>query len=164
MRRRSGGRGSAREVEAQPLERALDVADRVDGDAGVERGRLQLGVAEQDLDYADVNLLFEQVSGEAVPQGVRRDSLGDARRLRRGVNGAHELAGRHRVDWVPAGEEPGLEPRRAPPFAQQFEQLRRKHHVAVPLPLALLDPQRHRWLSISDTLRFATSDTRRPAP
>src|SRR5580692_1499154 len=47
MRRRSGGRGSAGEVEAQPLERAFDVADRVDGDAGVERGRLQLGVAEQ---------------------------------------------------------------------------------------------------------------------
>ena len=95
MRRRSGGRGSAREVEAQPLERALDVADRVDGDAGVERGRLQLSVAEQDLDHADVDVLFEQVSGgEAVPQGVRRDSLGDARRLRRGVNGAHELAGR----------------------------------------------------------------------
>src|ERR1700761_4581027 len=89
MRRRSGGRGSAREVEAQPLKRAFDVADRVDGDAGVERGRLQLGVSEQDLDHADVDILFEQVSGEAVPQGVRRDSLGDARRLRRGVNGAH---------------------------------------------------------------------------
>src|SRR4029077_14386765 len=98
---RSGGRGSARGVEGQRLERALDVADRVDGDAGVERGRLQLGVAEQDLDHADVDVLFEQVSGEAVPQGVRRDSLGDARRLRRGVNGAHELAGRHRVDRVP---------------------------------------------------------------
>src|ERR1700760_2758727 len=72
MRRRSGGRGSAREVEAQPLKRAFDVADRVDGDAGVERGRLQLGVSEQDLDHADVDVLFEQVSGEAVPQGVRR--------------------------------------------------------------------------------------------
>src|SRR5208283_2975880 len=43
----SGGRRSAREVDAQPLQRALDVADRVDGDAGVERGRLELGVAEQ---------------------------------------------------------------------------------------------------------------------
>ena len=51
------------------------VADRIDGDAGVERGRLQLGVAEQDLDHADVNVLFEQVSGEAVAQGVRRTRL-----------------------------------------------------------------------------------------
>src|SRR5271166_4096193 len=39
MRPRSGGRRSAGEVDAQPLQRARDVADRVDGDAGVERGR-----------------------------------------------------------------------------------------------------------------------------
>src|SRR4029077_9958530 len=54
MRRRLGGRRSAREVDAQPLERALDVADRVDGDAGVKSGGLQLGVAEQDLDDTNV--------------------------------------------------------------------------------------------------------------
>src|SRR5271166_6507724 len=44
-RPQSGGPRSLRWVDAQPLQRALDVADRVDGDAGVERGRLQLGVA-----------------------------------------------------------------------------------------------------------------------
>ena len=65
------------EVEAQPVERAGDVADRVDGDAGVERRRLQLGVAEQYLDHADVDALFEQMGGEAVPQGMRRHALGD---------------------------------------------------------------------------------------
>jgi hypothetical protein len=56
---------------------SLNLPARVDGDAGVERGRLQLGVAEQNMDHADVDILLEQVSGEAVPQGVRRDSLGD---------------------------------------------------------------------------------------
>src|SRR5271165_3806628 len=45
MRPRSGGRRSAREVEAQPLQGAGDVADRVDGDPRVERRRLELGVA-----------------------------------------------------------------------------------------------------------------------
>src|SRR5713101_5824390 len=60
MRPRSGGRRSAREVDAQPLQRAFDVADRVDGDAGIERGRLQLGVSEQDLDHANVDILLEQ--------------------------------------------------------------------------------------------------------
>jgi hypothetical protein len=40
--------------------------------------------------------------------------------------------------------------------------LRRQHHVAIALFLARLDPQFVRWLSMSDTLRFATSDTRRP--
>ena len=49
-----------------------------DGDAGVERGRLQLGVSEQDLDHANVDVLFEQMGGEAVPQGVRRHALGDS--------------------------------------------------------------------------------------
>src|SRR5271165_4877513 len=51
--------------------------------------------------------------------------------------------GGHRVDRVLAGKEPDLRPRRRPPVAQQFEQLRREHHVAIPLPLALLDPKRH---------------------
>jgi hypothetical protein len=81
MRRSSGGRRSAREVEAQPLQGTRDVADRVDGDAGVERGRLQLGVAEQHLDHPDVDVLFEQMGGEAMTQGVRRDAFGDPRRL-----------------------------------------------------------------------------------
>ncbi len=80
---------------------------------------------------------------EAVPQRMRRDALGDPCRLRRGVDGAHQLAGRHGVDRVLARKEPGLRPRRAPPFAQQLEQLRRKHHVTVAPPLALLDPKRH---------------------
>ena len=73
----------AREVRAQPLQGARDVADRVDRDAGVERRGLQFGVAEQDLDHANVDVLFEQMRREAVPQRMRRHPLGDARRLRR---------------------------------------------------------------------------------
>src|SRR5580658_6211315 len=98
MRPRSGGRRSAREVDAQPLQRALDVADRVEGDAGVERGRLELGVSEQHLDHADVDVLLEQMGGEAVPQGVWRHALGDARQVLGGGDGAVELTGGHRVD------------------------------------------------------------------
>src|SRR5271154_2470341 len=88
MRPRSGGRRSACEVDAQPLQRAFDVADRVDGDAGVERGRLELGVSEQHLNHANIDVLFEQMGGEAVPQGMGRHALGDSRGLRRGVDGA----------------------------------------------------------------------------
>src|SRR5580658_5954475 len=87
-RPRSGGRRSAREVNAQPFQRALDVADGVDGDAGIERGRLQLGVSEQHLDHADVDVLLEQVGGEAVPQGVWRHALGDACQILGGGDGA----------------------------------------------------------------------------
>ena len=41
------GRDRLREIDAEPIQRALDVADRGDGDAGVERRRLELGVSEQ---------------------------------------------------------------------------------------------------------------------
>ena len=60
MRPRSGGRRSLRQLDAQPLQRTLDVADRVDGDAGVERRGLELGVAEQHLDQANIDALLEQ--------------------------------------------------------------------------------------------------------
>src|SRR3974390_2134076 len=140
---RSGGRRSLRQVEAEPLERALDVADRADRHAGVERGRLQLGVAEQHLDHANVGALFEQVGGKAMPQRMRRHALGDARQILGGGDGAVELTGGDRIDRVLAWEEPDLRSRRMPPVAQQFEQLRREHHGAIPLTLALLDPQRH---------------------
>ena len=70
MRPWSVWRRSAREVDAQPLQRALDVADRVDGDAGVERGCLELGVSEQDLNHPNIDIRLEQVRGEAVPSGT----------------------------------------------------------------------------------------------
>ena len=44
------GRASRRDlgqVQIEPLQRAGDVTDRVDGDAGIERRRLQFGVAER---------------------------------------------------------------------------------------------------------------------
>jgi len=62
----SGGWRSPRQVEAEPLQRAFDVADGADGDAGIERRRLELGVTEQHLDHTDVDVLFEQMGGEAV--------------------------------------------------------------------------------------------------
>src|SRR5208283_4010580 len=64
MRRSSGGRRASRQVHAQSLQGTGHVADRVDGDAGVERRRLQLGVAEQNLDDTNVDVLFEQVGGD----------------------------------------------------------------------------------------------------
>ena len=122
MRARSGGRRSLRQVEAEPLQRALDIADRADGDARVERRRLQLGMAEQHLDHANVGALFEEMGGKAMPQGMRRDALGDAGQILGGGDGAVELTGGYRVDRVLSGKEPDLRSRRMPPFAQQFEQ------------------------------------------
>ena len=64
--RRPSGRRLLGQVEPEPLERAGDFADRVDGDARIERRRFQLGVAEQDLNHPDVDALFKQVGGEAM--------------------------------------------------------------------------------------------------
>ena len=68
------------------LQRAHDLADRLGGDAGIERRGVELGVPEQHLDHADIDVLLEQVGGEAVPQRVRRDALVDLGHLGRGVD------------------------------------------------------------------------------
>src|SRR5260370_42621339 len=59
----------------ETIERAHDRADHVGGDMRVERGRLQLGMPEQNLDKTHIGFLLEQVGGKAVPQGVRRYRL-----------------------------------------------------------------------------------------
>ena len=54
-KRASGGRfrlgGASRrdlgQVQTEPLQRTRHVADRVDGDARIERGRFELGVSER---------------------------------------------------------------------------------------------------------------------
>ena len=61
----------------QAIKRASDRVDRSGGHLGVERGRLELAVSEQNLDDADIGAIFEKVGGEAVPQCVRTDTLMD---------------------------------------------------------------------------------------
>src|SRR5690348_9476269 len=46
-----------------------DLAECLQGDAGIERGGVELLVPEQNLDHPNIGLLFEQVGGEAMPQG-----------------------------------------------------------------------------------------------
>src|ERR1041384_720368 len=47
-------------------------------DMRVDLGRRDIDVPEHLLDDAQVTAVFQQVRGEAVPQCVRRDVLGDA--------------------------------------------------------------------------------------
>ena len=51
--------------------------------------------------------------------------------------------GRDRASRATAGEEPGPGSAHPPPVAQDLEQFRGEHHVAVFLPLPLLDAQDH---------------------
>src|SRR6266700_313315 len=63
---RSGCRPPYRQ-RCEPVERAGHAADRGIGDARVQRRGVELGMAEQHLDDADVGVLFQQMRGEAVP-------------------------------------------------------------------------------------------------
>src|SRR3954447_19079241 len=139
----SAGRPGLLQLDRDVLQRAHDLADRLGGDAGIERGGIELGVTEQNLDHAHVDVLLQEMSGEAVPQGVQRDPLVDLRHLGSGVAGAVELARGHRLGRIAAREEPALWPCRLPPGAQQIEQVWGEHDVTVLAALALFDPDDH---------------------
>ena len=101
-------------------------------------------MAKQDLDHANIDVLA-RADGVAK---LCRKVCGDTRlaipaRLAAACTARPSCRADIGLTGFWPGKSQALRPRRAPPFAQQFEQLRRKHHVAVPLPLALLDPQRH---------------------
>ncbi len=57
----SGGRQGSR---AELLQRALDRAQGGAGDTGVVRGGVELLVAQQHLDHADVDFLLQEMGGE----------------------------------------------------------------------------------------------------
>src|ERR1039458_3663461 len=54
------------------IERAGDVTDRIGGDLRVARRRVELGVPEQHLDHANIDVLLQEMGGKAVPQRMRR--------------------------------------------------------------------------------------------
>ena len=66
-RRALGGRFGLLELEGDVLQRAHHLADGLGGDARIERRRVQLGVTEKHLNHSDIDVLLEQVGGEAVP-------------------------------------------------------------------------------------------------
>src|SRR5450755_4498740 len=137
----SGRRLGLRQRDA--VEWAHDLLDRLGGDPRIERRGIELGVPEQHLDHSDIDVLFQQVSGEAVPQGVERYALVDLGLIGGGMAGAIELARRHRVHPVLSREQPALWPRQLPPGPHQIEQMRGQHDIAILAAFALLDPDHH---------------------
>src|SRR6201995_395117 len=143
-RRASGGRLSALlKLARNAIERAHDLSDGPGGDAGVKRRGVELGVPQQDLDHPDIGVLLQKMRRKAMTKRVRRHALVDLRYLGRGIAGAPELARRHRVDRVHSGKQPPLWACHLVPGAQQLKQMRRQHHVAVLVALALFDPDHH---------------------
>src|ERR1700736_1587026 len=140
----SGGRsGALLELARNAIERAHDLPDGLGGDSRIERGGVELGVPQQDLDHPDIGVLLQKMRRKAVSQGVRGHLLADLGHLGRGIAGAPELARRHRVDRVHSAKQPPLWACHLVPRAQQLKQMWRKHHVAVFVALALFDPDHH---------------------
>src|SRR5512133_1047451 len=120
---RDNGGASAGHLQ-QKVERARHLADRADGDAGVERGRVELLVSEQNRDDPDIGLLLQEMRGKAVPQCMNTNALGNAGACCGHANEPVKLARTHVLPAV-AGKQPGLAgshpallARHAPPVAQ----------------------------------------------
>src|SRR4051812_18184091 len=72
----------------QLLQRTDHLAQQIGGDMDVDGRGLQPLVPEQDLNDADVDLLFQQVGGKAVAQGVHGHALVNLGRVSSCVDGA----------------------------------------------------------------------------
>src|ERR1700751_2535288 len=104
--------------------------------------------------------------GEAMPQRMNADTLGDAGTPRRQANDPTHLARTH-VSPAVAGKQPGLTgrhpslfARNTPPFAQYLEQDGRENDVAILLAFALFDPDDHSvTIDVGELQRY---DLRRP--
>src|SRR5271163_3059419 len=101
----------------ESVERAGHAADRGIGDPRVTGGGVELGVAEQHLDDANIGVLLQQVRSKAVPQRMRRHPLLDPGGLGCGMDGAVELAGREWLDRIAAWKQPALRQKHAEPAA-----------------------------------------------
>src|ERR1700722_6372647 len=104
--------------QSEPIQRAHDRADYVGCYLRVERGGIEPGMSEQNLDQTHIGFLFEQVGGKAVAQCVRRHSLLDRRSIGSGMNDAIELPRRQRQQRITAREQPDRGPGDAIPIAQ----------------------------------------------
>src|SRR5579863_4907527 len=86
--RASGGRLAFVARPDEAIERARDLADDLGCNLGIARGGIELDVAEQRLDHADVDVVLQQMRRKAVPKRMRRYTLCDPGRLRGLMAGA----------------------------------------------------------------------------
>ncbi len=72
--------------QCQMLERTGDRADRLGGNARIQRGRIELAVPQQDLDDADIDILLQQMGGAAkVPRAKHVECCGGGEAVAQGM-------------------------------------------------------------------------------
>ena len=130
------GRGPRSQPGHQLIDNVSELGPDRLGQMGIDQGGGDAAVAEQDLDRAQIDALFEQPGGVAVAQHVRRHPAADAGARgggqRAGQNGAAHRAGAGMVGKQPQGIVVGL------PHATQLGEdwLRQRHQ---PFLIALAD-------------------------
>ena len=100
-------------------------------------------MAEQELNRAQVGAGLKQMDGKRMAERMRRNRLGESRAVGGEPAGKTDRPASDRRVGAGAGKEPMPGPAHLPPVAEDGQQLRREHHVAVLLPLALRDAQHH---------------------
>ena len=151
-----------RDLQGQAIERALRRADRMGRDLCIARRRRQIVVAEQNLDDPDVGSVLQQMRREAMAQRMQSNALGQPRRLDRRPAGGVQHGWINRMIVIAARERIGRWPGQPPVGAQDAEQLRRQHHVAVLAALAV--PHQDDATRAVDVLDSKPRDLRGPQP
>jgi len=84
----AGGSVLSLKLVRDAVERAHDLADRLGGDAGIERRGVELGMPQQDLDHPNVGVLFQKMRCKTVTERVRGYPLADLGHVSSGMAGA----------------------------------------------------------------------------
>jgi hypothetical protein len=99
-------------------------------------------MAEQILDHVNVDALFQEMGGEAVPQRVHGDRFIKPRGLNGAMADALQLARRNPPSGV-SWEQPVLRTLTLPLVAKDAEQLLGQHDIAIFAPLGLPNDYDH---------------------
>ena len=129
----------------EQIQRTRGRADRGGRDPQVLRRGRQTPMPEQELelDGAQVGAGLKQMDGERMAEQMRRNRFGESRALGGAPAGKEDRPASDRRLRAGAGKEPMPGPFHLPPVAEDGQQLRREHHVAVLLSFAVGDPQHH---------------------
>ena len=153
----------AEEVEIERIQRTGRGTDGHIGDVQIARGGFQVGVAEQDLNSAEIDAGFEQMCGESVTQRVGMNGFGDARSLRGFPASQEDGFGRNGPGRIRAGEQPIGGPLVSPVATQKLAAVWRQRVCRSLRPLPWRTHSTLRALSMSLTFSWVTSMTLSPA-
>src|SRR5207249_2382909 len=112
-------------------------------DAQIPRRGFETAMSKQQLNRAHVSPGFEEMDGERMSQRMWRDGFGEMRSAMRALTRLADGVAGDRLVGVLAGKEPCGRPVGAPPVAQEFEERRGEHDVAIALAFPLLDADHH---------------------